>query len=253
VAYYGVIYPEFWTGPTGRALRVHGKDAQLLALYLLSAPHANMIGLYHLPLPYIRQESGLTVRSLTAGLAALEAENFARYDATSEFVWVREMARVRMNIGPGRPALDKKDLKAIGAQKLYATLPSNPWLGPFFDRYAKVLHLRSRREAPLPLGLRSPFQAPSKPVTESVSVSESDLKAPARSRRLRSLTGNRATHGLLCRLLGLVRAEHPDYGYADQAAALKDECGRLALAYHPDDITKALEACDESLRPGRSA
>lgn len=170
MAYYGVIYPEFWTGTTGRGLRTRGKDAQLLALYLMTSPHANMLGLYHLPPVYVRQESGLSARAWAAATAALEAETFAFYDAASEFVWVREMARFRMGLGPDRPTLDSQDKKAIGAQRIYAALPANAFLGTFYDRYHKALHLRKRREGPQPVVLPSPFEAPSKPDNRSTEV-----------------------------------------------------------------------------------
>ena len=74
-SYYGVVFPEFWTGPTGRQLREHGgKDAQLLGLYLISNRHTNMLGLYRLRIDDIRHESGLGLTSFEAELVRYAQE-----------------------------------------------------------------------------------------------------------------------------------------------------------------------------------
>ena len=41
---YAIVTPQFWTGTTGREIRARGRDAQLVALYLMTSPHANMLG-----------------------------------------------------------------------------------------------------------------------------------------------------------------------------------------------------------------
>jgi hypothetical protein len=58
---YAKIAPQFWIGNTGRKLRDAGSEALLVALYLLSSPHANMLGLYYLPRPFIAHETGLGI------------------------------------------------------------------------------------------------------------------------------------------------------------------------------------------------
>src|SRR5437667_491378 len=56
---YAKISPQFWIGDTGRKLRDAGQEAMLVGLYLLSNPHANMLGLYYLPKLFIAHETGL--------------------------------------------------------------------------------------------------------------------------------------------------------------------------------------------------
>ena len=53
---------------TGRQLRAAGPDGMFVALYLLTNNHANMIGLYYLPLPYLVHESGLSLERASKGL-----------------------------------------------------------------------------------------------------------------------------------------------------------------------------------------
>ena len=64
---YAKISPQFWIGSTGRKLRDAGLEATLVALYLLSNPHANMLGLYYLPQLYIALETGLGIEGASKG------------------------------------------------------------------------------------------------------------------------------------------------------------------------------------------
>lgn len=142
-SYYGVLFPEFWTGPTGRAIRAEGKDAQILACYLVSCRDATMLGLYRIPLDTIRFETGLGDKGLLRAFAGLVRAEFADYDLRTEHTWVREMAKFRL--GLVKSPLKVGDKRVKGVRNLYGKLPDNPFLAPFFDRYAKQLRLLTRR------------------------------------------------------------------------------------------------------------
>lgn len=165
--YYGVVFSAFWTGPTGQQIRQHGKDAQILAIYLMSCRHATMLGLYHLPYRDIRHETGLGLKGIARAFDALEQCAFADYDIRSQYVWVREMAKFRL--GLQRAALKKGDHRIQHLRKRYAELDDNPFLGAFYDRYHKDLHLTGRRKplASAVKGLRRGFGGAPKPVTDN--------------------------------------------------------------------------------------
>jgi len=138
---FGTVKQTFWTGPTGRAIRAEGKDAQLLAVYVMTCPHANMLGCYYLPLVLIKKELAMTMPEVVKAMAALEKCEFATYDAESEVIWVYNMAAYQ--VGDEVSEFDKR-LPAI--RRAYRDLHDCPFLGPFFDRYAETLHLDRRRE-----------------------------------------------------------------------------------------------------------
>lgn len=146
--HYSVVYPQFWTGRTGRTIRelaktsTTGKDVQRVALYLMTSPHANMIGLYFLPILYLCEEVGIDKPDAYSTLAELRRLDFSFYDETSEHVWVKEMARFQIG-----PALNQRDCKLPAINRMYQNLPANPWLGPFFDRYSSAYHLTDKRES----------------------------------------------------------------------------------------------------------
>jgi hypothetical protein len=155
---YTRLDSRFWIGDTGRRLRAAGKEAQVVALYLLSSPHSNMLGAYYVSVLSISHETGLTIEEALKGLQSCIDEAFCSYDAASEFVWVHEMARHQI-----AEALSETDKRAKGIQNAYNRLPENPWLAAFFDRYAEAFNMQRKR---IPKGEPpSPFdgapQAPS--------------------------------------------------------------------------------------------
>lgn len=133
---YGKVTPRFWTGPTGRRIRAAGPAAQVVALYLLTCPHANMLGLYYLPLPYVCHETGLSPGTVDEAVSALVAGDFCRYDPGTEFVWVVEMARYQVG-----ECLAPRDKRATGVARALARLPENPFKVPFLERYGATFHL----------------------------------------------------------------------------------------------------------------
>jgi hypothetical protein len=153
---YAKVSPQFWIGTTGKALRSAGLEAQLVALYLLTNPHANMLGLYYLPKLFISHETGLPMEGASKGLARCIEAQFCSYDTATEMVWVHEMAAYQ--VGEQLAELDKR---CAGIQNEYDSLPQNPFLQGFFDRYVGAFHMRKSR-APEPQN-PSPSEAPSKP------------------------------------------------------------------------------------------
>jgi hypothetical protein len=147
-SYYGVIFPEFWTGPTGREIRLRGgRDAQLLGLYLATNRHANMLGLYQLMVDDVRHETGLSLKAIERGYQVTTEADFATFDAVTGFVWVRQMARFRLGLVNGEGlAVEDKRVQAIN--RIYHALPVNPFLGVFYEVNRKLLCLKKKREAP---------------------------------------------------------------------------------------------------------
>ena len=71
---YAKVSPRFWLGETGRELRKAGAEAQVVAFYLMTSPHANMLGLYYLPVLYLAHETGLGPEGASKGLGSQDQE-----------------------------------------------------------------------------------------------------------------------------------------------------------------------------------
>lgn len=187
---YAKLAPTFWTGDTGKKLRRRGSEALIVAVYLISAPSSNMIGLYYQPILFMAHETGLGIEGASKGLRDCIECGFCSYDEESEMVWVHEMAAWQI-----ADALKGTDKRCAGIQKDYDNLAENPFLGPFFDRYAKAFHLTRRRsfeehEAPdFELECEGASQAPSKPLRSQEQEQEQEQESRRASPR-----GSRLPH-----------------------------------------------------------
>ena len=133
---YAVVSPHFWTGHTGRQIRKLGHEAQVIALYLMTAPGSNMIGLYYLPLPSLAHETGCPIEGASKGLTDLENLGFCRYDPEAEVVWVCEMAR--WQIGEQIKEGDKRHGRVA---KEVSTYSDSVFYSAFMERYGHAYRL----------------------------------------------------------------------------------------------------------------
>lgn len=129
---YGAISPQFWTGRTGRQIRKLGPMAQVVALYLLTAPGSTMLGLYYLPIGTIVHETGIPEGDVHEVMADLDEMGFAHYDADNEVVWVVEMARFQI----------AEELKTSDNRHKYVVKESPRFAAsPLYDRWYDQYHI----------------------------------------------------------------------------------------------------------------
>ena len=136
---YGIISPKFWIGKTGRKLRAH-PYAQRVALYLMTAPNADMTGVYYCPLSSILNDVGSPsnvplkplespfeapcegyknpFEGVKAAISVLEELGFCVYDAENEYVFVVEMARWQV-----ADTLKATDNRVKGIKKYVESMP----------------------------------------------------------------------------------------------------------------------------------
>lgn len=158
---YAKLSPQFWIGKTGKRLRQKGTDAQLVALYLISSPHANMLGLYYLPMVYIAHETGLPIDRVEKGMQECIEVEFCAYDSDTELIWIFEAARFQI-----AERLSPNDKQARGVANELLKLPSSHLVTDFAERYGDAFHLPFDLLSIDPFKVvASPFEAPSKPRT----------------------------------------------------------------------------------------
>lgn len=139
---------SLWTGTTGRALRRHGHVYQLVAAYLITAPAGSLYGLYRLPLITLCDDTATSRDQALAILRTLADLRFAFYDTAAEWVWLVTMAG--RQLAREGEVLSPTDKRVLGMHGWYATVPANPFLGPFFDYYAGMFHMVKRRDGAMP-------------------------------------------------------------------------------------------------------
>lgn len=139
---YAKVGPQFWNGRTGKALKREGSEAVIVAMYLMTCQHANMLGLYFLSLAYVAHDTGLGFEGASKGLEGACKAGFCQYDIEAEVVWVMEMAVYQIG-----DRLDAKDNRCKGVQREYDALPENKFLTLFFERYGEVFGMTSCRDS----------------------------------------------------------------------------------------------------------
>jgi len=152
---YGKVSPQFWVGKTGKRLR-GDMEAQIVALYLMTSPHANMIGVFYCPVDYIAKETGIPIEGASKALARLSEADFCTFDAESEYVFVHRFAANQIG-----EDLKPSDKRVQGVVNELAKVPKGQCWQAFRARYAEPYHLPI--EGVLSKPPASPSEAPSKP------------------------------------------------------------------------------------------
>ena len=168
---YAKIRPVFWTRGTGKKLR-GDPEAQVVALYLMSAPLSHMTGLYYLPFPTLCHETGLSPEAAHRALGLLEEDGFARLDEDADLVFVPNMAREQI-----AESLKAGDNRVVGVMRHLQDFDKHPFCKGFAERY----------EGPFSLP-RSPYEGPSEPPTQGPS---GPAPPPFRSDLVRTISAPR--------------------------------------------------------------
>lgn len=169
---YGKVSPQFWTGATGKALR-RDPDAQRVAFYLMTSPHANMIGVYHLPVVYVANDVGLPLEGASEALARLSKAGFCTYSEGSEWVFVHNFAEHQVG-----EALKSGDNRLLGIVRELAKVADPALQRAFWDRYAVAYGLPPLAPSKDPA---SPLEAPPKPEAVAVAVAVTEAGKSARA------------------------------------------------------------------------
>ena len=82
---YGRVHATFWSSHTIKAL---SEDARTLALYLMTCPHATIVGCFRLPDGYACEDLGWVSERVKKGFDELLANGFANRCETTKWVWI---------------------------------------------------------------------------------------------------------------------------------------------------------------------
>lgn len=133
---YHKIQSTFWLSGTGKKLR-GDTCAQLVAVYLMSSPHANMIGVYHCPPLYVAHETGTCLDAVEQAIRILSDVGYCTFDPETEYVFVHRMAAYQIG-----ESLSAKDNRVTSVRKAIESLPDFSIKQMFIRRYAEVYHLQ---------------------------------------------------------------------------------------------------------------
>jgi hypothetical protein len=143
---YAKVGPQFWIGKTGKQMRGHA-EAQIVAMYLMTSPHAEMTGVFYCPLMYIAHETGMSLEGALKGLQRLISIDFCTFDEDSDTVFIHEMAKYQIGV-----ELKVNDNQVKSVKKSFSAM-KGIIRSAFFEKYKIAFHLPTL----------SPSEGPSKP------------------------------------------------------------------------------------------
>lgn len=157
---YGKIFTGFWASPN---IADHSADAKLLAAYLLSSPHSNMIGCFRLPLAYAGEDLRMGVERVSEGFRNLSSTGFVTHDSALGWVLINRFLK-------WNPIENTNQGKA--AAKLVSEVPCASSV------YAPLVEILRSDPTNFPDGFVNGLATVSKPVTGTgtvtVAVSEAE-------------------------------------------------------------------------------
>ena len=162
---YGTVSPKFWTGGTGKLLRGDA-GAQVLALYLMTCPHANMIGVFHCPVLYMAHETGLGMEGASKALLRLIEAGYCTYEEDTETIFVHRMAsfQVAESLKPG-------DNRIKGVERELSNISSDSIRAQFLAMYSVAFQLFQEQKN---TDEKRPSKAPSKALSSQEQEQEQE-------------------------------------------------------------------------------
>lgn len=133
---YGKVHSSFWASPSIRGL---SDDGKMLALYLLTSPHSNIIGAFRLPDGYACEDLEWSPERVAKGFDELFANGFANRCETTKWVWV--VKHLAWN-PPENPNQRKS------AAKIAGTIPDQcAWKAVFIEDCGELIGLDKPEKA----------------------------------------------------------------------------------------------------------
>lgn len=132
---YAIVPSKFWITPLAKSLRGN-PIAQVIALYLKTGPHANLIGLYYCPVAYIAQDTGIPFEGALKALASLSKAGYCTFDEHADVVFVHDMAPEQIG-----SALAPADKRTKAVLREWSAVPSERLRRAFHRLYAEAFHM----------------------------------------------------------------------------------------------------------------
>jgi len=104
---YGMLNADFFSRPENKKLVNAGGLSFALYAYLRANEHANMTGVYYLPLDYINFDFPLGMEKIKQLLNELIELGYCHYDKDYHYIWVVNMHRSQI-LGRDKPNLKQR-------------------------------------------------------------------------------------------------------------------------------------------------
>lgn len=139
---YGSIQTKFWTHSDIQNLT---DQAKLLATYLLSSSHTNMLGCFRIPVGYVAEDLKWSFEAVEQALNELVQINYLTYDVTTSWVFIHSFLKFNPIENPNQGKSIAKIFEEIPKnlsflpQLIQKILEQNEHLHERFQNYLETL------------------------------------------------------------------------------------------------------------------
>lgn len=126
---YGKVHSTFWSSDTTSSVT---DDGRMLALYLMTSPHATIAGVFRLPDGYVCEDLKWDAERVSKGFSELLAKGFANRCETTKWVWVCKHFKWNQPENPNQRKAAKKVAEQIPSDCAWKALFFRD-CGVFFD------------------------------------------------------------------------------------------------------------------------
>jgi len=123
------IKPSFWHSKKTVQM---DPESKLLAIYLMTSPSFQMVGIYHIPKVTLHSHTGLPLEVIDRCLSALEAIGFLHYDENQQIVWVIDMAATQVADNP-----NLKQIKGVRNELARLWEEESPFVAEWLERHKR--------------------------------------------------------------------------------------------------------------------
>ena len=160
---YGKVYTAFWTNENIRAM---SDDGRMLALYLITCNHGNMLGCFRLPNAYAADDLNWSIERVSKGFSELLENGFAYRCETTFWVFIQHHLKWNRFENPNVGKAAAKLFDALPMPMPVKTLLVKA-LKEFSPKFPaeKITEFEKKIES-----FRNHFETVSKPVAVAVAV-----------------------------------------------------------------------------------
>lgn len=215
---YGKVMASFWSSPEVRSMT---DDGRMLALYLLTCGHGNLIGCFRIPNAYVADDMGWETARVVAAFASVREAGFADRNESTGWIFIPRFLRWNPLENPNQRKAATKLATVIPDLSLRSRVlgaidgTTSETLSEPFRNGSQSPTLASEPEEAKPF--RNRFGNPSGTVTETLSKPYQDQE--------QNKTDADQTHVPACR----AELENNPEQQQQQAAPSKAEADKLAI------------------------
>ena len=223
---YGKVQTTFWTSADTSTMTDTGR---MLALYLLTSPHSNILGCFHLPIGYVCEDLKWDAGRVSEGFAELSQKGFATHDLASKWVVLHAYLKWNPIENPNQ---------GISAGRLFEQIPNRSTVKPLL---AMALRDFSKH---FPIAILDQFETVSKPLLKPFRNQEQEQEQEQDQEQKKTLVEQKPLDAVRTifeywqRIMNSPRSVLDNKRRAVITKALK--------GYSPADVCKAIRGCSKT-------